>query len=144
MRLESEDGERTVLRLMTKEPWRTYSEELLHREAATQRRLAATAIPAPRSLGADPAGDEAGAPAHLMSWLPGRLRLDSAAAEVLDGLARLLAEIPLGRREAADFQFVGDPGQANSSTMDGTATVVGARVSAPGAAGADIPGYVPA
>jgi aminoglycoside phosphotransferase (APT) family kinase protein len=91
--LTGENGQRAVLRLMTKEPWRRHAAELLAREAAVQQRLQRSAIPVPQSIALDLSGDNAGAPAHLMSWLPGRLCLDSATDDVLDTLARALVAI---------------------------------------------------
>ncbi len=93
VRLTAEDGERAVLRLMTKQPWRRHAAGLLAREATVQQQLGRSSIPAPRSIAVDPAGDHAGAPAHLMSWLPGRLCLDSAADGVLEAFAQTLVEI---------------------------------------------------
>ncbi|MBM2615772.1 aminoglycoside phosphotransferase family protein [Actinoplanes sp. LDG1-06] len=101
LRLTADDGGQAVLRLMTKEPWRRHAPGLLAREAAVQRQLAGSGIPAPRSIAVDLSGERAGAPAHLMSWLPGRLCLDSASDDVLGAMARLLARI---------HQF--DPGDA--------------------------------
>ncbi|MEU4774089.1 aminoglycoside phosphotransferase family protein [Micromonospora sp. NPDC023644] len=91
--LTGHDGERAVLRLMTKEPWRRHAAGLLSREAAVQRQLQRSSIPVPRSIALDPSGDTAGAPAHLMSWLPGRLCLTSAADDVLAALAQVLVDI---------------------------------------------------
>lgn len=91
--LTGDDGEQAVLRLMTKEPWRRHAAGLLARESTVQRQLAGSRIPVPRSIALDLSGDTAGAPAHLMSWLPGSLRLDSAADDVVEPLARTLAEI---------------------------------------------------
>ena len=93
LRLTADDGERAVLRLMTKEPWRTHAPALLGRESEVQQRLASTKIPAPMSLAVDPDGARAGTPAHLMSWLPGSLELTRAGDDLLQGLARLLTDI---------------------------------------------------
>ena len=49
-------GERAVLRLMTKEPWRTHGAELTTREHETQLLLAGTDVPAPRSIALDADG----------------------------------------------------------------------------------------
>ncbi|SNY66392.1 phosphotransferase family protein [Paractinoplanes atraurantiacus] len=108
VRLDAEDGERSVLRLMTKEPWRQHAPGLLGREAAILDRLAPTAIPVARSLGLDVIGAEAGVPAHLMSWLPGRLRLE-AGGDVLAPLARMLAEIHQIDERPRDFQSWAPP-----------------------------------
>jgi aminoglycoside phosphotransferase (APT) family kinase protein len=81
------DGRRTVLREIDREPWLAHAAALTAGEATTQRLLDGTDVPAPRSLALDaPAGR------HLMTLLPGRVR-DDAAAEVVDGLAGLLARV---------------------------------------------------
>lgn len=74
-------GQRSVLRLMTNEPWRPHGPELTRREADTLEVLAHTAIPAPRSIALDADGVETGVSAHLMTMLPG------GAAETLDTTA---------------------------------------------------------
>ncbi|WP_327030426.1 aminoglycoside phosphotransferase family protein [Micromonospora sp. NBC_01740] len=91
--LTGHDGEQAVLRLMTKEPWRRHAAGLLSREAAVQHQLQRSSIPAPRSVALDLSGDSAGAPAHLMSWLPGRLCLTSAADGILEAMAQVLVSI---------------------------------------------------
>lgn len=92
LRLTDADGERAVLRLMTREPWRRHARELLGREAAVQALLAGSAVPAPTSLALDLDG-RAGDPAHLMSWLPGRLELARCDEDLLARLAALLGRI---------------------------------------------------
>jgi aminoglycoside phosphotransferase (APT) family kinase protein len=91
--LTADTGEQAVLRLLTRQPWRRHAAGLLAREASVQQQLAGSAIPAPRSIAVDLSGEEAGAPAHLMSWLPGRLCLDSASDTVLESAAQVLADI---------------------------------------------------
>ena len=93
LRLGADDGEHAVLRLMTKEPWRTHAPGLLVRESQVQRQLAATDIPAPATIAVDPQGEEAGTPAHLMSRLPGAVVLGRDDDALLERLARLLASI---------------------------------------------------
>lgn len=93
LRLTSSDGERAVLRLMTKEPWRTHAAALLRRESETQRDLSRTAVPAPETLALDLDGSRAGAPAHLMTFLPGSLELTRTTETVLSAVARLLVDI---------------------------------------------------
>ena len=110
--LTADNGEQAVLRLMTRQPWRRHAAGLLAREAAVQQHLAGTPIPAPRSLAVDLSGDAAGAPAHLMSRLPGRLCLDSAADDVLAAMAQVLAEIHRfdpGRERPRDYQSWAPP-----------------------------------
>jgi len=51
------------------------TESLVKREAAALTGLAATGIPAPALVAADPSGDNAGCPALLMEWLPGQVDL---------------------------------------------------------------------
>jgi len=91
--LVADDGDRAVLRLMTKEPWRSHAPAMLQREAGVQHQLARGPVPAPVSVGVDPAGSEAGAPAHLMTWLPGALELGRCDDDVLGRLARLLGDV---------------------------------------------------
>jgi aminoglycoside phosphotransferase (APT) family kinase protein len=64
-------GRRSVLRLMTNEPWRTHGFDLTQREASALQALESTAVPAPASLSLDADGRHAGVAAHLMSRLPG-------------------------------------------------------------------------
>jgi len=87
------DGDDAVLRLMTDEPWRRHAEGLLAREAQVQGQLAATDVPAPRSIAVDPGGLEAGTPAHLMSWLPGELELHRCDDSLLTALAELVLAV---------------------------------------------------
>jgi aminoglycoside phosphotransferase (APT) family kinase protein len=60
-------------------------------EAAALRLLAGSAVPAPRLLAADPAGQAAGLPAVLMSLLPGRIQWAPPPAR-LDAFLQRLAE----------------------------------------------------
>lgn len=69
--LSQPSGARSVLRLMTNEPWRTHGADLTRRERAAQVELVATPVPAPVSLGLDDEGAATGVAAHLMSRLPG-------------------------------------------------------------------------
>ncbi|GAA1251064.1 phosphotransferase family protein [Oryzihumus leptocrescens] len=102
LRLAASTGEQAVLRVMTREPWRTHAGGLLRRESAVQGQLSDTPVPAPVSLAVDPEGAEAGDPAHLMTRLPGALELTRADDGLLDELARTLAAIhahdPAGER----------------------------------------------
>lgn len=93
MSLTCEVGDDVVLRLMTREPWRTHGEGLTTRESEVQQMLASTPVPAPRSRALDADGRECGYPAHLMSLLPGRVDVDRVDACSLGRLADLLATI---------------------------------------------------
>lgn len=99
------DGRASVLRQMTREPWRRHAVELLNREAGVQRELTATAIPVPRPLAIDETGAVAGAPSLLMTHLAGDLVLDDDDDQVLARLAAILRAIhahqPSGHRPRA-------------------------------------------
>ncbi|HET7531633.1 MAG TPA: aminoglycoside phosphotransferase family protein [Nocardioidaceae bacterium] len=75
-------GQRTVLRLMTNEPWRTHGAELTSRERTAQEELAPTQVPAPTSIAVDAEGSVAGVAAHLMSRLPGTTTREVDASTV--------------------------------------------------------------
>ncbi|MER7556720.1 aminoglycoside phosphotransferase family protein [Nocardioides sp. NPDC126508] len=91
--LRTDSGEEAVLRLTTKEPWRTHGAALNGREAEIQEMLAGSGVPAPRSLALDRHGDRCGHPAHLMTLLPGQIDQMRTAADSLGSLAQLLADI---------------------------------------------------
>jgi aminoglycoside phosphotransferase (APT) family kinase protein len=110
--LTADDGERVVLRLMTKEPWRTHADGLLRRESDVQRLLAPTRVPVPKTLAVDPDGAQAGIPAHLMSWLPGSVELARDGDGFLTSLARLLVDIHAvdpGSARPRDYQSWAGP-----------------------------------
>jgi aminoglycoside phosphotransferase (APT) family kinase protein len=69
--LTDEAGRRSVLRLMTNEPWKAHGFALTEREASALQALEDTPVPAPTSLGLDAEGRHTGVAAHLMSRLPG-------------------------------------------------------------------------
>lgn len=91
--LSTDTGDDLVLRLMTREPWRSHGSALTTREGEIQQMLAATAVPAPRSRALDADGRECGFPAHLMSFLPGRVEVDRVDEVSLELLADVLATI---------------------------------------------------
>jgi aminoglycoside phosphotransferase (APT) family kinase protein len=88
--LTDASGRQAVLRLMTKDPWRTHGLELTRRERAALQELATTPVPAPRSLGLDAEGAVAGVAMHLMSRLPG---VPTAAVRNGDGTVAAMAEM---------------------------------------------------
>ncbi|MFY0406206.1 phosphotransferase family protein [Solicola sp. PLA-1-18] len=88
-----QDGTDVVLRQMTREPWRTHASALLARESWVQGVLATTSVPAPASLALDADGLRTGVPSHLMTRLPGALELRRDDADLVDRLARLLADV---------------------------------------------------
>ena len=91
--LTTEGDEDFVLRLMTREPWRTHGEGLTARESEIQEMLAHTRVPAPRSVALDAEGRHCGFPAHLMTLLPGRVDVDRIDPFFLGELADLLVNI---------------------------------------------------
>ncbi len=100
--LTTGSGRRVVLRSMTKAPWRRHAPQLLAREARVHGLLADTAVPVPRTLAADPAGEHAADPSLLMTLLPGRLELERDDDAVLDALAATLRAIHAYRPDDAD------------------------------------------
>lgn len=86
--LTDDTGRRSVLRLMTEEPWRAHGPELTRREQAAQRELCATPVPAPMTVGLDAEGAEAGFSAHLMSRVPG-----APTVVVDDGVLAAMSEM---------------------------------------------------
>ena len=97
-------GRRSVLRLMTNEPWRSHGAALTRREREAFTALAATPVPAPVSIALDAEGTAAGVAAHLMTHLPGRTTsaVDDAT---LAATAALLADIHEVRPESPFREF---------------------------------------
>ena len=91
--LTSGGDDDVVLRLMTREPWRTHGAELTARESEIQELLAGTPVPAPRTRALDADGRDCGFPAHLMTLLPGRVDIDRVDAVFIGELADLLVTI---------------------------------------------------
>jgi aminoglycoside phosphotransferase (APT) family kinase protein len=86
-------GSDVVLRLMTREPWRSHGPALTTRERHIQRLLAESPVAAPTSLALDAEGRQCGFSAHLMTLLPGRVDPDRVDGRSLGQLAQLLCEI---------------------------------------------------
>ncbi len=82
-----------VLRLMTREPWRSHGAALTTRESDVQRMLADTAVPAPHTLAIDAEGRHCGVSAHLMTLLPGRVEAGCPDTAGLGALADVLATV---------------------------------------------------
>ena len=76
------------------------SPDIVAHEAAALRLAATAGTPVPELLAADPRGDEAGAPAVVMSWLDGRPQWEPRArrrflAETADAMVAIAAvEVP--------------------------------------------------
>lgn len=93
LRLTTERGATAVLRLMTKEPWRSHGAGLTTREHDIQRMLVGSAVPAPRTIALDAEGVHCNYPGHLMTMLPGVVDLGRVDDKSLHRLARLLLAI---------------------------------------------------
>lgn len=87
------DGDDVVLRLMTREPWRTHGPGLTTRESEVQEMLTSRPVPAPRTVALDAEGEHCGFPAHLMTLLPGRIDVDRFDPVLVAELVDLLATI---------------------------------------------------
>lgn len=93
LRLTTERGDEAVLRLMTKEPWRSHGASLTTREHEVQQSLVHEEVPAPRTIALDADGVYCNYAGHLMTMLPGSVDLDRVDVHSLDRLARLLLAI---------------------------------------------------
>ena len=91
--LQLAGGEPLVVRWCDPAVWGGTGREHVRREALACRELAGTGLPVPRLLGTDPDGGRAGGPANLMTWRPGRVRLDPLGASALTGWARLAVAV---------------------------------------------------
>lgn len=69
--VETEDGQRAVLRLMTEEPWRTHGPDLTRREADALVAVVGSGVPVPTSYAVTSRVPGTDVAAHLMSWCPG-------------------------------------------------------------------------
>lgn len=81
-----------VLRLMTREPWRTHGPHLVTRESRAVTEVEGSGIPVPGSLALDAEGAATGYPAHLMTRLPG-VSIDVPSTAHLDPMIELLQAI---------------------------------------------------
>ena len=82
---------RVVLRRYVRPELNLEEPEMAGREAQALRFAARLEVPTPELLAVDPRGDDAGAPAVLMSWLPGAVHWWPAdPGRWLDGLAAVL------------------------------------------------------
>ena len=132
-------GRRSILRLMTQEPWRSHGAALTRREHAAFTALAGTPVPAPQSLALDADGTAAGVAAHLMTRLPGRPASDVGDAS-LTTMAALLAQIHTVQPDAPLRESCGKVAGAG---LEPPPRLV-ARGLESGRRGAGIPAHVPA
>ena len=105
------EGDPLVLRWSDPQVWAATGREHVRREALACRLLEGSAIPAPQLLGTDADGETAGGPANLLTWRPGRVRLDRLGPAAITAWARLAVTVhrqavPVGRRPPT-FSFRG-------------------------------------
>ena len=128
--LAREAGDEIVLRLMTREPWRSHGRALTTRESRVQLMLTSTQIPAPRSLALDAEGLECGHSAHLMSLVPGGSAM-TAPTQPHWGLS-LTCSAPSPCRPADDrgarVPVMGLGGQVRSASVSQRPVPVGRRL----------------
>jgi aminoglycoside phosphotransferase (APT) family kinase protein len=86
-------SEQLVLRWSDPLVWGAIGREHVRREALACRLLAGSALPVPRLVASDVDGASAGGPVNLMSWRPGRARLDRLGPDAITALARLAVAV---------------------------------------------------
>jgi len=82
-----------VIRWSDPHEWGDTGREHVRREALACRLLAGSGLPVPELLGSDLDGTTAGGPANLMTWLPGRVRLDRLGPAAITNWARLAVAV---------------------------------------------------
>ncbi len=70
------EGEPLVVRWSDPTVWGATGREHVRREARALRLLAGSPLPVAQLIATDPDGEQTGGPANVMTWLPGRVRLD--------------------------------------------------------------------
>jgi aminoglycoside phosphotransferase (APT) family kinase protein len=105
------DGDPLVIRWADPQVWGAVGREHVRREALALRLLADSALPVPRLVGSDLDGAIAGGPANLMTWRPGRVRLDRLGPAAITAWAELAVavhrEARAGVGPPADLQLPG-------------------------------------
>jgi aminoglycoside phosphotransferase (APT) family kinase protein len=86
-------GDPLVLRWSDPLVWRAIGREHVRREALACRLLDGSGLPVPRLVASDLDGTTAGGPANLMTWRPGRVRLDRLQPVAITRLAQLAVAV---------------------------------------------------
>ena len=116
------DGDSLVLRWSDPAVWGETGREHVRREALACRLLDGSALPVPRLIASDVDGTTAGGPASLMTWRPGRVRLDRLApAAVTAPGATGRGGTPAPRAGGESTPDVLVPGSDSSRTIPGWA-----------------------
>jgi hypothetical protein len=105
------EGEPLVVRWSDPRVWGATGREHVRREAAALRLLTESPLPVARLIATDPDGDQAGGPANVMTWLPGRVRLDRLSPAAITAWAASAVSVhqrsvPVQQRPPA-FSFRG-------------------------------------
>lgn len=87
------EGGPLVVRWADPQVWGETGREHVRREAYACRLLSGSGLPVPRLVASDPTGADAGGPANLMTWCPGRTRLDRTPTVAIDALAAMAVAI---------------------------------------------------
>jgi aminoglycoside phosphotransferase (APT) family kinase protein len=87
------DGDPLVVRWSDPHVWGATGREHVGRESLACRLLAGSTLPLPRLVASDVDGTAAGGPANLMTWRPGRVRLDRLAPNAIAALAQLAVTV---------------------------------------------------
>jgi len=111
--LHLDEGDPLVIRWSDPELWGATGREHVRREIMACRLLTGSALPAPKLVADDPDGLVAGGPADLLTWLPGRARLDPLSPAAVTALARLAVAVhrqpvPV-QQHPTTFTFRGPP-----------------------------------
>ena len=88
-----DDGVVLVVRWSDLQVWGEQGREHVRREAVACRLLAGSGLPVPRLVGSDVDGTIAGGPANVLTWRPGRVRLDRLDSVAIAALARELVAV---------------------------------------------------
>jgi aminoglycoside phosphotransferase (APT) family kinase protein len=109
--LHPAEGDPLVIRWSDPLVWGTTGREHVRREALGCRLLAGSALPAPQLVASDLDGTTAGGPANLLTWRPGRVRLDRLGPAAITAWAQLAVAVheqvvPVGSRPPT-FSFRG-------------------------------------
>lgn len=91
--LITDAGEKVVMRRFLNPHWLVIDPHLAPREAAVLRALEPTPVPSPGFVGVDPYGARAGAPAVLMTFVPGKRRVLTDRRRYASELAHAMATI---------------------------------------------------
>jgi aminoglycoside phosphotransferase (APT) family kinase protein len=86
--LELAEGGPLVMRWAAPTTWGAVGREHVRREALACQLLADSTLPVPELVASDLDGTSAGGPANLLTWRPGRTRLDRLGAAAVAALAR--------------------------------------------------------